>query len=127
MAILELRFQDLVLKEYTLKKGDSLTIGRDPDNDIVPKDETVSNRHAILERKKEKLIVIDKGSKNGTFVNGIKVQSAELYDEDIVKIGKEINVKVYTDSWRKGESAIIEEHDDKSAVATTIQQALHKL
>ena len=127
MVILELRFQDLVLKEYTLEKGGSLTIGRHPDNDIVPKDETVSNHHAIIERKGEKLIVLDKESKNGTFVNGIKVQSAELNDEDIVKIGNELNVKVFTISAKKRKSIITEEPADKSAVFTTIERTLDKL
>jgi hypothetical protein len=38
MIILELRFHDLVLKEYTFKEGGRLTIGRHPDNDIpLPK------------------------------------------------------------------------------------------
>jgi pSer/pThr/pTyr-binding forkhead associated (FHA) protein len=41
------------------------------------------------------LIVFDKGSTNGTIVNGIKVQSAELYDGDIVEIGEQISIKVF--------------------------------
>jgi pSer/pThr/pTyr-binding forkhead associated (FHA) protein len=127
MIILELRVQSLVLKEYTLKKGDSLTIGRHRDNDIVPKDKAVSNHHAIIEQKGEKLIVLDKVSRNGTFVNGIKVQSAELSDEDIVEIGKEINIKVHITSWKKGEATITGEHDDKPSVFTTIEQTFHKL
>ena len=127
MIILELRFQDLVLKEYTLKKGDRLTIGRHPDNDIVPKDAAVSYHHAIIERKGEKLIVLDKKSKNGTFVNGRKVQAAELYDEDIVNIGSELNLKVFTISVKEKESIKPEEHDDKSAVFTTIERTLDKL
>ena len=127
MVILELRFQDLVLKEYTLKKGDRLTIGRHPDNDIVPKDAAVSNHHAIIERKGETLIVLDKESKNGTFVNGKKVQSAELYEEDTVKIGNDLNVKVFTISAKKRKPIITEERDDKSAVFTTIERTLDKL
>ena len=127
MIILELRAQSLVLKEYTLEKGDSLTIGRHPDNDVVPKDAAVSNHHAIIERKGEKLIVLDKESINGTFVNGIKVQSAELNDEDIVKFGNELNVKVFTFSLKKRASAETEEHDDKSAMLSTIERTLDKL
>jgi pSer/pThr/pTyr-binding forkhead associated (FHA) protein len=127
MIILELRFHDLVLKEYTLQDGSRLTIGRHPDNDIVPKDAAVSNHHAIIERKGEKLIVLDKESRNGTFVNGTKVQSAELNEEDIVKIGNELNVKVFTFSLKKRASAVTEEHDDKSAVFTTIERTLDKL
>ena len=127
MIILELRTQSLVLKEYTLEKGDSPTIGRHPDNDIVPKDAAISNHHAIIERKGEKLIVLDKESRNGTFVNGIKVQSAELNDEDIIKFGNELNVKVFTFSLKKRASAETEEHDDKSAMLSTIERTLDKL
>jgi pSer/pThr/pTyr-binding forkhead associated (FHA) protein len=127
MIILELRFHDLVLKEYTLKEGGRLTIGRHPDNDVVPKDAAVSNHHAIIERKGEKLIVLDKESRNGTFVNGIKVQSAELNEEDIVKIGNELNLRVFTFSLKKRTSAVTEEHNDKSAVLSTIERTLDKL
>ena len=127
MIILELRAQSLVLNEYTLEKGDSLTIGRHPDNDIVPKDAAVSNHHAIIERKGEKLIVLDKESINGTFVNGIKVQSAELNEEDIVKFGNELNIRVSTFSLKKRTSAETEEYDDKSALLSTIERTLDKL
>jgi pSer/pThr/pTyr-binding forkhead associated (FHA) protein len=127
MIILELRVQSLVLKDYTLEKGDSLTIGRHPDNDIVPKDAAVSKHHAIIERKGEKLIILDKESSNGTFVNGKKVQSAELNDEDIVKFGNELNLRVSTFSLKKRTSAETEEHDDKSVVLSTIERTLDKL
>ena len=127
MIILELRFGELVLKDYTLEEGGRLTIGRHPENDIVPKDVAVSKHHAIIERKGEKLIVLDKESRNGTFVNGIKVQSAELNNEDIVKIGNEFSVKIFTFSLKKRASAVTEEHDDKSAVLSTIERTLDKL
>ena len=127
MIILELRAQSLVLNEYTLEKGDSLTIGRHPDNDIVPKDAAVSNHHAIIERKGEKLIVLDKESINGTFVNGIKVQSAELNDKDIAKFGNQLNLRLSTFSLKRRASAVAEEHDDKSAVLSTIERTLDKL
>jgi pSer/pThr/pTyr-binding forkhead associated (FHA) protein len=127
MVILELRHKELVLKDYTLKEGDRLTIGRHPDNDIVPKDAAVSNHHAVIQRKDEKVILVDKGSKNGTFVNGKKVQSAELNDEDIVKFGNELNLRVFTLSVKKRVSAVTEEHDDKSAVLGTIERTLVKL
>jgi pSer/pThr/pTyr-binding forkhead associated (FHA) protein len=126
MIILELRFHDLVLREYTLKEGGRLTIGRHPDNDIAPKDVAVSKHHAIFERKGEKLIVLDKESRNGTFVNGIKVQSAELYDDDIVKFGKELNVSVSTFSLKKRAPAATQ-HEDKSALLSTIERILDKL
>ncbi len=127
MVILELRFKQLVLKEYTLKEGGRLTIGRHPDNDIVPKDAAVSNHHAVIERKDEKLIVLDKESRNGNFVNGIRVQSAELNDEDIVKFGNELNIKVITFAIKKRASAVTEGDYDESAVLSTIERTLDKL
>jgi pSer/pThr/pTyr-binding forkhead associated (FHA) protein len=127
MITLELLFHDLVLKDYTLKEGGRLTIGRHPDNDVVPKDAAVSKHHAIVERKGEKLIVLDKESINGTFVNGIKVQSAELNEADIVKFGNELNIRVSIFSLKKRVSAVTEEHDDKSAVLSTIERTLDKL
>jgi pSer/pThr/pTyr-binding forkhead associated (FHA) protein len=127
MVILELRFHDLVLKEYSLKKGGRLTIGRHPDNDIVPKDAAVSNHHALIGRKDEKLIVLDNESRNGTFVNGKRVQSAELCDGGIVKFGNELNLKVFITSLKIRESIVVEEHDDKSAVLSTIERTLAKL
>ncbi len=127
MIILELRFHDLVLKEYTLKEGGRLTIGRHPDNDIVPKDAAVSNHHAIIERIGEELIVLDKESRNGTFVNGTRVQSAELNDEDAVKFGNQLNISVSTFSLKKMASPVTEEHADKSALLSTIERTLDKL
>ena len=127
MVILELRVKDLVLKDYTLREGNRLTIGRHPDNDIVPKDAAVSSHHAVIEKIGEKLIVLHKESRNGTFVNGKRVQAAELNDEDIIKFGKELNLKVFTFSSKQRASAVTEEHDDKSAVFSTIERTLAKL
>ena len=127
MVILELRVKDLVLKDYTLREGNRLTIGRHPDNDIVPKDAAVSSHHAVIEKIGEKLIVLHKESRNGTFVNGKRVQAAELNDEDIVKFGEELNLKVFTFSSKQRASAVTEEHDDKSAVFSTIERTLAKL
>ena len=80
-----------------------------------------------IEKIGEKLIVLHKESRNGTFVNGKRVQAAELNDEDIVKFGKELNLKVFTFSSKQRASAVTEEHDDKSAVFSTIERTLAKL
>jgi len=55
------------------------------------------------------------------------VQSAELNDEDIVKIGNELNIKVITFSLKKKASAVTEEQEDKSVVLSTIERTLAKL
>ncbi|MGB6376826.1 MAG: FHA domain-containing protein [Syntrophobacteria bacterium] len=112
MVKLELNFQGLVLKEYTLQDGSSLTIGRHSENDIVVKDRSASRHHAFFERKGESLIVHDKGSRNGTFVNGKKVQSAQVYHGDLVKVGTKLSIKAFITSTKKRESTVTGEQDN---------------
>jgi orotidine-5'-phosphate decarboxylase len=66
----------------------SLTIGRGPGNDVVVAALGVSKRHAELRRAPDgRYAIIDLGSHNGTYVNGIRVDQAELAEGDIVSIG----------------------------------------
>lgn len=59
---------------YPLKMGLN-TIGRLPDNDIVINDAHVSRRHcAIIVHSREVCEVHDVASKNGTFINGAKLE-----------------------------------------------------
>jgi ABC transport system ATP-binding/permease protein len=66
----------------------AITIGRTPDNDLVVSDLGVSRRHAELRKSPTgRYQIIDLGSHNGTFVNGTRVEQAELTEQDIVSIG----------------------------------------
>jgi pSer/pThr/pTyr-binding forkhead associated (FHA) protein len=64
-----------------------LTIGRDPESDIFLNDMTVSRTHAVVEQIGSSVTVTDSGSLNGTYVNGVLVDSAELDHGDAVQIG----------------------------------------
>lgn len=64
-----------------------LTIGRDPESDIFLNDMTVSRMHAVVEQIGSVVKVTDAGSLNGTYVNGVLVDSAELEHGDAVQIG----------------------------------------
>ncbi len=74
------------------KLGDSPTrIGRDTDNEIVIDDPGVSRRHARLERRQHKLVLMDVGSKNGTLLNDRELARVEeLRNGDRIKIGSTI-------------------------------------
>lgn len=65
-----------------------LTIGRDPEADIFLNDVTISRHHASLSLVGEKVLVRDAGSLNGTYVNGVCVDSAELQHGDALQIGR---------------------------------------
>lgn len=65
-----------------------LVIGRKPDCDIVLSDPTVSQNHAEVLTAGPMLFLHDRGSTNGTFVNGIKVRErTQLGDGDQIVIG----------------------------------------
>jgi pSer/pThr/pTyr-binding forkhead associated (FHA) protein len=87
MAELILKFKDLVLKEVSLEPG-SITIGREPDNDIVVENLLVSAYHARIDRTGREYVLTDLHSKNGTFVNGHRVTSTRLKNGDEILVGK---------------------------------------
>lgn len=68
-----------------------LSIGRIPDCDIVVNEPTVSKMHAELIINNDNVTVRDLGSTNGTYVNGVKIQSTQILKKhDIVKVGNSI-------------------------------------
>jgi len=65
----------------------SLTVGRDPSNDMVLDSWLVSRFHARLDRRSNGFWVTDLGSFNGTFINGTQVQQGLLGEGDVLGIG----------------------------------------
>jgi ABC-type multidrug transport system ATPase subunit/ABC-type multidrug transport system permease subunit len=66
-----------------------VSIGRRPDNDVVVPDLGVSKQHAELRMSPTgRYQLIDLGSHNGTYVNGVRVNQADLTESDIVSIGR---------------------------------------
>lgn len=65
----------------------TLTIGREPSCTIIIPDRQVSRFHARLVPMPEGVMLEDMGSKNGTYCNGVLINSAVmLQDGDVVKI-----------------------------------------
>jgi ABC-type multidrug transport system ATPase subunit/pSer/pThr/pTyr-binding forkhead associated (FHA) protein len=64
-----------------------LVIGRDPSCDVVIAHPIVSKRHAEIVKQNGKIMIVDLGSVNGTFVNGIRIKRHELQELDRVVIG----------------------------------------
>ena len=67
--------------------GDSLTIGRGADNDLVLDLAAVSRHHAILERRGDAFLIRDLGSANGTWLATERVSRRSLDDGDTIVIG----------------------------------------
>jgi DNA-binding response OmpR family regulator len=76
-----------------LLTGETITIGRAVENDIVITSKRVSREHARVRRDGWKAILEDLSSTNGTFLNDERVlASTELHDKDRIKIGDVILV-----------------------------------
>lgn len=69
----------------------TVSIGRHPTNDIVVPIPTVSTEHALIEEQiiggRSEYRVVDRGSRNGTFVNGRRASTQVLQEGDIIRIG----------------------------------------
>ncbi len=67
--------------------GQALIIGRDPHCHLVLSDPTVSARHAQITLTPSGYLLTDLGSRNGTWVNGQRVQHHLLRPGDWVRLG----------------------------------------
>ena len=69
--------------------NEDFTIGRNSNNSLPIKENTVSRNHAIIRPIGDKYYIIDAGSSNGTYKDGIKIQGAPilLEDKSIVQCG----------------------------------------
>ncbi|MFM7014127.1 MAG: FHA domain-containing protein [Actinomycetota bacterium] len=71
-----------------LLDSDVTTAGRHPNADIFLDDVTVSRRHAEFHRHGNSFQVQDLASLNGTYYDGVRIDSALLEDGAEVQIGK---------------------------------------
>ena len=88
MAYLEIKKGKAVLQSAL--DEEAMSIGRLPGNSIVVNDPDISRRHCVVERWEGRYSVYDLGSRNGTKVNGQRVQRADLRHGDTITIGKTI-------------------------------------
>lgn len=87
------QFDDLLVTAVPPLQGvDQLTVGRQPDNELVLDDPSVSKRHALLrwDAATARCTVQDLGSTNGTFLNAsIRVRrETTLKNGDILSFGE---------------------------------------
>src|SRR6187549_493984 len=68
---------------------DSVSIGRSSSNDLVFNHLSLSRHHARILKKEEGYFVEDSGSRNGTFLNGIRLkQQTLLKNGDAIQLGE---------------------------------------
>ena len=69
-----------------------MTLGRGEETDITVPTQRASRKHAILTRNGADYAIRDNDSRNGVFLNGVKIYSAELRDGDVVQIADSVFV-----------------------------------
>lgn len=79
--------QPLQLPRFVLCDG-RYVCGRAPECDLVVNHRTVSRRHAELQVAGDRINVVDLKSRNGTFVDGERIESAEVCPSQVVSLGE---------------------------------------
>lgn len=71
-----------------LPEGGQMTLGRDPDNDMVLRDESISRRHASIHRRGERWTLRDEGSSEGCFVDAeMLFEDGQLKSGALIRLG----------------------------------------
>jgi len=84
-------------------------IGRSEDNDVRLFDAAVSERHVRLEPCEAGLIARDLGSSNGTYVNGMPIETLLVADGTAIRVGRsELRIRSRIDRGDSGPRMIAE-------------------
>jgi pSer/pThr/pTyr-binding forkhead associated (FHA) protein len=76
---------------FRIRKGDRIPVGRDVETGIRLADGNVSRRHAELRRHNGQWFIRDLGSRNGTYVNLVRITSpVRLCDGDQLILGSSL-------------------------------------
>jgi len=87
-------------RTFTFDQPDTFLIGRAESAHLcLPEDKYFSRHHCLLEISPPQVFLRDLGSTNGTYVNGVKVETAHLKNGDKIQGGKTVlEVEVSVDS-----------------------------
>jgi len=82
-------FHDMGGSQHLVNLGQTLTIGRRADNDVaLAWDDEVSRRHAHIVGAAEGWALVDDESRNGSFLNGVRItETSPLRDGDVLRFG----------------------------------------
>ena len=84
---LEIHLERDNLTQVITVEGDSITIGRGQDCEVRIDDPVASRYHCRLERLGDEVFLVDLDSRNGTWIDGDKVERRLIFASDVIRIG----------------------------------------
>jgi len=100
-GLLKLYAPEPNIPDVVLLHADRIVLGREPQGGgVALPSGSVSREHACLSRRDGSWVVDDLQSRNGTFVNGVRVQQEVLADGDELRIGALVFQVVERDAER---------------------------
>lgn len=109
-------------RELDLKGRDTLTLGRDPLNEMTISHPSVSRFHAQIKQHKGAYILLDLNSTNGTFLNGKKIVGHYT-----LRVGDTIRIGPTTFSFNLDETLLHSNEEGNLRLdAVGLQKTLHK-
>jgi adenylate cyclase len=110
-------------KEYKVElKKSKVTIGRLSDNDIVIKDNAISRSHAEILLKDNHYVIMDLGTRNGTWLNGKRIVQSSIKNKDTIRLGettltfKEDTSQIIMDKDRDAEAMVVKTRDSATVM-----------
>lgn len=98
-------YLDGIIKKFPLNNP-VVTVGWSSENHLTIKDDFISKQHLRITVKGDYIIITDMGSRNGTYVNGKKVEEA------VIKIGESFIIGVNELILKKGSLDEIETEEE---------------
>ncbi len=107
-----------------------VAVGRGVHNQVRILDTEVSRQHAAIEYQNGAYILTDRGSSNGTFVNGVPIRTRRLVHGDRIQIGRSTILFTHSASGKSRADAaekvaLVPSHDaqDRSSIVGEMQAA----
>lgn len=83
------------INEYWVMDKTSITLGRDDICDVVIPERQISRQHIRISREDDRYFIEDLASRNGTWVNGIRLQDdvQQLFDGDEIHVALAVRLR----------------------------------
>lgn len=117
--MLELVYEADGQPHRTRLEGGEISIGRSSDNEVVLNDFSVSRKHAVIRRDKDRWVIVDQNSTNGVKLNGRFVTSSAFGAGDVLTVGT-FSLTVREEVEEKPKSGVKKTSDSSSTFVRSI-------